>query len=145
MASSAISEQLIPTTHTGFSSAAYELNIRRIYILPTRQGVLFFFLLIAMLFGAINYNNSLAYMLTFLLGSLYMITILHTYRNLAGLSIRGTRPEPVFAGSNARFPVVINSAGGELLSAAEGGSQAILTVIAFREILTCRRIVQVSD
>ena len=80
--------------------------------MPTRQGVIFFFLLIAMLLGAINYNNSMAYMLTFMLGSLFMIAILHTYRNLAGLSVRGTRPEPVYAGSIARFPIVINNSNG---------------------------------
>ena len=82
---------------------------RRVYILPTREGVIFFLFLLTMLLGAVNYNNSLAYLLTFLLGSLYLVCILHTHRNLSGLVINGEAARPVFAGDIARFPVLIDN------------------------------------
>ena len=44
------------------------LNQRRIYIMPSRQGLAFVFVLILMLLGDINYNLSLGYVLTFQIG-----------------------------------------------------------------------------
>ena len=82
---------------------------QRVYILPTREGFVFSILLLAMLFGAMNYNNNLAFILTFLLGGLFLVCILHTHRNLAGLIIRGSRPQPVFAGAAAQFPISIDN------------------------------------
>lgn len=85
------------------------LNQRRIYILPTRAGMIFGLLQFAMLLGAINYNNSLAYALTFLLTSLAVVSILHTYRNLQGLVFRAGQAQAVFAGEQIHFPVAITN------------------------------------
>ena len=82
---------------------------QRIYIIPTRHGVLFGAMLFAMLLGAVNYNNSMAYILTFLLGSLSLVTILHTYKNLAGLVINEAPPLPVFSGELAKFPLILDN------------------------------------
>jgi len=79
------------------------IDSRHTYILPTRHGVLFSGVLLAMLIGSINYSNSMGFMLTFLLGSLATASILHTYRNLKGIVIRPGRVAPVFAGERADF------------------------------------------
>jgi len=76
---------------------------RRVYILPTRQGYTFALALLLMLIGSINYNLSLGYVLTFLLAGIGVVAILHTFRNLAHLTVRAGRAEPVFAGDTARF------------------------------------------
>lgn len=89
----------------------YHLNNRRVYILPTRQGLVFTVLLFAMLLGSINYNNNLGYILTFLLASLGVVTMLITYRNLLFLRIGPTRPTSVFAGKHVRIPVQIDNQG----------------------------------
>ena len=89
---------------TATPGAAFRLNRKRIYILPTRQGLAFATAIVVMLAGAMNYNNSLAYVLTFLLVSLALVSLLHTYRNLAGLRISARPAPPVFAGASARFP-----------------------------------------
>ena len=89
------------------------LSRRRVYIFPTRQGFLFAFLLIIMLLGAINYTNSMAYLLTFLLGSLFLVCMLHTYRNLRGLIVRSGDAESVFAGEAASFPLLFDNRGGD--------------------------------
>lgn len=85
------------------------LGLRRIYILPTRHGALFAVLLLVMLLGSINYNNSLGYAFTFLLGSVGLVSILHTYRNLAGLRLVPGKAQPVFAGQEAQFPVHLHN------------------------------------
>ena len=43
---------------------------RRVYILPSKMGIYFSAMMLVMLLGAVNYNNSLAYALTFLLASI---------------------------------------------------------------------------
>lgn len=90
---------------------------QRIYILPTYYGFIFALLLIVMLLGAINYNNNMAYILTFLLGSMYILAIIHTYRNLAGLSINSKTPLPVFAGQAVSLQIIFDNRHGSLRSA----------------------------
>lgn len=84
-------------------SGTVTLNQRRIFIVPTRQGMGFAFVLLLMLLGDINYNLSLGYVLTFLLGTTGMMTMLHAFRNMAQLEIRAGRTEEVFRGDMAQF------------------------------------------
>ncbi len=83
------------------------LGRRHIYILPTRFGWLYAVVLIAMLVGSINYTLSLGFVLTFLLAGLGNIAMLHTWRNLAHLSIESRHAEPVFAGEAAIFEITL--------------------------------------
>jgi len=87
------------------------LDQRRIYILPTRQSFSFGAVLLLMLLGAINYNLSLGYLLTFLLATSGGLTMLYTFRNLARLEIHAGHVEPVFAGEQARFVFHFNNPG----------------------------------
>ncbi|MGH8751827.1 MAG: DUF58 domain-containing protein [Burkholderiales bacterium] len=85
------------------------LTQRRIFILPTRQGLLFGFLLLLLLTGSINYNLSLGYVLTFLLAAMANVSMLHAFRNLAGLHVRSGKTHPVFAGEEASFGVCLDN------------------------------------
>lgn len=87
----------------------YLLTQRRVYILPTKQGLAFALLLFIMLLGSINYSNSLGYFLTFLLASLSVVAIFHTYNNLLKLSFGPAICKPVFANDNAIFVVQVNN------------------------------------
>jgi uncharacterized protein (DUF58 family) len=58
-----------------------------------------------MLAGSASYALSLGFVLTFLLGSMAIVSIVHAYRNLAELRVTLARAEPVFAGGTACFPV----------------------------------------
>lgn len=82
---------------------------RRVFILPSRQGMVFVVVLILMLTGSVNYNLSLGYVLTFLLGAMSIITMLHTFRNLANLRLTPGRAQPVFAGGTAQFTICIEN------------------------------------
>ncbi|WP_442909004.1 DUF58 domain-containing protein [Halopseudomonas sp.] len=85
------------------------LDHRRIFILPSRAGMAFLLLLGILLLGAINYENSLVYGLTFVLLSLFWVALHHSYRNLAGISLRATGGRPVFAGEQAPLGLVLLS------------------------------------
>lgn len=82
---------------------------RRVFILPTRQGLIFAATLLLMLTGSINYSLSLGFILTFLLGATGISAMIHTFRNLANLRLSAGRVHPVFAGETAQFTVCIEN------------------------------------
>jgi len=84
---------------------------RRIFILPSRHGLIYVGALVLMLTGSINYGLSLGFVLTFLLAALGVNSILHTFRNLARLRIAAGRVHPVFAGDLAHFTLIIDNPG----------------------------------
>ncbi|MNE16912.1 hypothetical protein D3C80_1098720 [compost metagenome] len=94
-------------------SPSLQLDQRRIFIIPTLQGVAFGVALVLMLLTAINYQNSLAYGLAFLLLSLFLVAILHTYRNLGGLRLTSLGAVPVFVGEQVCFRVRLDGEGRE--------------------------------
>jgi len=93
----------------GRSDGLTVLRYRRVYILPSRTGMIFALMLVAMWLGAINYGNSMAFLLTFLLCGLFLTAMNHTFRNIVGLRVAPGRPEPVFAGETALFPLFLEN------------------------------------
>jgi len=81
------------------------LGTRQIYILPTRNGLLFALVLVALALAAVNYSNALAYLLTFLLASMAVVSLLHAQRNLLKLRVTAAGGDPVFAGEPALFRI----------------------------------------
>lgn len=76
---------------------------RNIFILPTGPGVVFGLLLLVMLITGINYQNSLIYLLTFMLGALLVAAMHQTHRNLAGLELTLVQAGEGFAGERIPF------------------------------------------
>jgi uncharacterized protein (DUF58 family) len=90
---------------------AIVLGHRRVYIVPSRLGLLFGGALGILLVGSINYALSLGFALTFLLAGLGIAGMVQTARNLAQLSIRAGRCDAVFAGDTARFRLGLANGG----------------------------------
>lgn len=90
------------------AAVSVTLHQRNIFILPTREGMYFAVLILIMMLAATNYQNSLMYALAFSLVSLFVVSILHTYRNLAGLTLRGGEGKPCFAGQRTTFKVHVD-------------------------------------
>lgn len=88
-----------------------QLDHRRIFIMPTRTGIWYALMLILMLLAAINYQNSLAYGLTFLLLTVGLLAILHTYRNVSGLILSAGVARSVFVGEPVQLRLRLESAG----------------------------------
>ena len=78
-------------------------------IRPTQHGILFFFILVAMLVGAINYGNNAGFVLVFLLGGMALISLAFSLANLKDLDLRFMVPSPVFAGNPMPFPIGIHA------------------------------------
>jgi uncharacterized protein (DUF58 family) len=79
------------------------LNQRRVFILPTKPGLGFAAMLLVLFIGAVNYNLSLGFALTFVLAGCAVIDIHLTFRNLAYLYLVAGRAPAVFAGEEAQF------------------------------------------
>lgn len=87
----------------------FRLGQRRVFIVPSRGGLLYALALIVMLIGAINYNLALGHALVFLLAGLGLTGMVHTFRNLHGLIITPGRSESVFAGETAHFQLQLGN------------------------------------
>ncbi|MGD9842830.1 MAG: DUF58 domain-containing protein [Steroidobacteraceae bacterium] len=93
----------------GVDTSPVEITNRRIYILPTRLGLLYAVTVVAMGIGGMNYGNNLALLLVFMLAALGFVAMHHTHRNLAGLLIHSMANEPVFAGQLAHIHLTIEN------------------------------------
>jgi uncharacterized protein (DUF58 family) len=79
------------------------LDRRRIYILPTTYGYVFASMLFVMFLWAINYSNSMGFILTFLLSAVALNTMWRSHNTLLNLWLRPDGAAPVFAGQDACF------------------------------------------
>ncbi|WP_078455935.1 DUF58 domain-containing protein [Solemya velum gill symbiont] len=84
------------------------LDRHRLFVFPSRAGFGFLLFVVVILLVAINYQNNMVFGLAFLLSSLLVITILHTWGNLSGLTVSSLRAIPVFAGESAVFEIRIS-------------------------------------
>lgn len=83
-----------------------------VFIFPTVTGFVFGGLVVLLILGAINYQNSLIYGVAFLLGSLFLVTILYTFRNLSGLTIELAGVGTGFVGEDVEFAVRVSRPAG---------------------------------
>jgi uncharacterized protein (DUF58 family) len=81
----------------------FTLLARRIYILPTRAGLGFAALTVAILATALNYGNSMAMLLAFLLAGFALIGVHECHRHLKGLRLVLANAEDSYAGSAGRI------------------------------------------
>jgi uncharacterized protein (DUF58 family) len=86
---------------------------RRIYILPTKAGLGYGLVLLATLLGALNYQNNLGLLLTFLMIATALVSMHHCWFLLLGLSVQAREGLPVFAGETARFPLGVRDTAGK--------------------------------
>jgi uncharacterized protein (DUF58 family) len=120
----------------GAEAGSIVLVQRRIFILPSRHGMIYVAALLLMLTGSVNYNLSLGFVLTFLLTALGVNSILHTFRNLARLRISPGRVQPVYAGEPAHFTLAIDNLGALdrfSIGATRDGKDAVFTDVPARQ------------
>jgi uncharacterized protein (DUF58 family) len=93
----------------GRDSLPIKINRRRVYILPTRFGVMLACVLVAMLIAGLNYNSNLGLAFGFLMASIALVTMHHCNRNLLGLQVDVTTEVDAFAGREASFEFVLKN------------------------------------
>ena len=93
----------------GPDSLPLTLARRRLYILPTRAGVGFGLLLLLMLVAGLNYANSIALFLTFLLTGFTLVSMHQCHRNLLGVQLVGATAQPTFARRDGTLNLVFEN------------------------------------
>jgi uncharacterized protein (DUF58 family) len=95
--------------HRAISADEVELVQNRIYVLPTVRGLGVIAIAIILLLVGVNYQLSLAYVVSFLLGGLLQVALHATYRNLRGLRIRAGQSPRAIVGETLSFSLAISS------------------------------------
>lgn len=78
-----------------------------IFIVPSRNGLLFVLAAFLIFIAAINYAVSLAFGLAFLMVSIFILAILYSFNNLNQLTLSSQPAPPVFCGDQANFKVLL--------------------------------------
>lgn len=85
------------------------LERSKVFILPSGFGLLIAAVTIVMLLVALNYQNSAVFLLTFVLGALFVVAMVSCHQQLRGLVVTGIHVAPVFAGEDIRLELdVVN-------------------------------------
>src|SRR5260221_10136260 len=92
------------------------LGHSRIYILPTRRGWAMIVTVATMLIASLNFALSLGVGVAFLLAGLLAASLLHTFRNLAGIEVTPLSAGETFAGGHVAFTLSLH--GGALARSA---------------------------
>jgi uncharacterized protein (DUF58 family) len=95
----------------GLDHLPVTLERRRLYILPTRAGVAFAVLLFIMLLAGLNYANSLALFLTFLLSAFMLVVMQQCHRNLLGTEVTAVLAPAAFAHGNGAVQLTVTNGG----------------------------------
>ncbi len=85
------------------------LNQRSSYIWPSASGYLLLGILVLMMIGATNYQNNLAFMLTFLVVGIGLATIILTFKNLQGIEFSLSRDKEFFVGQKSPVSIALQS------------------------------------
>ncbi|WPL19345.1 hypothetical protein Thiowin_04462 [Thiorhodovibrio winogradskyi] len=84
------------------------IGARHIFILPTRAGLGYGLLLLVTLLGALNYQNNLGLLFTFVMAGVSLVSMHHAWFNLLRLRVRAQPGAPVFAGQDAQFLITLD-------------------------------------
>ena len=89
------------------AASKIRLTNKRLFIIPTRAGFVFISVLIVLWFIGTNYENNLVFGAAFLLSSMFVVAVFHTFFNLSGLTIEAGRSKPCFCDGRAEFGIVL--------------------------------------
>ena len=93
----------------GNDNSEAELHTRRVYILPTRAGLVYGAIILILLISSMNFSNNMGFALTFLLTGIGLVAMQHCQRNVARLRLSLIDTQPCFAGEHAGFRLRINN------------------------------------
>jgi len=79
------------------ASKKQTLTQRSIFIFPSRFGFIYLFVCIFLYTLGTNYQNNLILLMAFTLIGFFITSILYSYANLAGLTIKSSQPKAVYA------------------------------------------------
>jgi len=118
-------------------SPAITLDRQRLFVFPSRQGFVFLSISLLIWLLGTNYDNNLALALAFLMVSLFVVSIIHTFNNLSGVTLTALAGGTAFAGKDVEFEVLLSRSGNKRFENIQvgwpGGSTATVDLIEQEE------------
>lgn len=91
------------------SSFEHKLSSRNIFIMPTRFGFAYLFFDVLLFLLGTNYQNNTILLLSYLLASLFITVMLHSFYNFSQLTFSSSAKQFTFAEQHAHFPISIKA------------------------------------
>lgn len=85
------------------------LHWRRLYVLPSKPGLLFFLIGSTMMLAGLNFNNNMSLMLVFLLFGVAQVILYKTFFNLRNVTLEQVHATPVFVGERYRLRLQLSA------------------------------------
>jgi uncharacterized protein (DUF58 family) len=105
-----------PSRGTGFRRGTatarphHQLGHGNIYILPNKVGLLFLVMVFVVWLLGTNYQNNLILAVAYLMIGIMLVSIFHSYANLAGIRVKALGASAVFAGEPVPFHLELTRA-----------------------------------
>lgn len=87
----------------------HTLSSRNIFIMPTRFGFAYLFFDVLLFLLGTNYQNNTILLLSYLLASLFITVMMHSFYNFSQLTFSSTAMQYTFANQQAFFPIQIKA------------------------------------
>lgn len=91
------------------SNFQHKLSSRNIFIMPTRFGFAYLLFVVILFLLGTNYQNNIILLLSYLLASLFITVMLHSFFNFSQLTFLSTAKQCTFANQPAYFPITIKT------------------------------------
>ncbi len=91
------------------SSSHHKLSRRNIFIMPTRFGFAYLFFVFILFLLATNYQNNIIMLMSYLLTSLFISVMMHSFYNFSGLGFKSIAKYSGFAKQAINIPVTITA------------------------------------
>jgi len=115
------------------ASLKQRLSNRNVFIFPTKFGFLYLFFDLILFLLATNYQNNLIMLLSYLLASLFISVMLHSFFNLSGLQLEAKSRVKGFAGSSLYLPIKLVSSKGRFNLNFSFAQQAVVHLAILNE------------
>jgi len=89
------------------ASTHQTLTNRNVFIMPTKFGFIYLFFVLLLFILGTNYQNNIVLLLSYLLASLFITVMMHSFYNFAHLSFKSTAIQTGFANQDVIFPITI--------------------------------------
>ncbi|MFT5313731.1 MAG: hypothetical protein ACI8Z9_002224 [Paraglaciecola sp.] len=91
------------------ASRTFQLNMRNIFIFPSKFAGLFVLICLALFLLGTNYQNNLMLLLCYFLLSLSLINLFSSYLNFARIHLQLGKVNPVYVGDSVHLPLWLNA------------------------------------
>jgi uncharacterized protein (DUF58 family) len=85
------------------------LDVHRIYIIPTLQGIFLFISVIVMCGFAINFSSAVGFYFSFMMCGLFIIAIPKAFKNLVSLKVKFVSANPTFVGDYLHYDMHVTN------------------------------------